>query len=136
LTTRCADRYHTFTLDEHESVQGSQYTALLFGQSARKADIAVSMGSRGCALDNAVCEAFFASIKKELIRRRSWPTRRALQTAIFTWIEAWYNRRRLHSTLGYLSPVDYENRTLGPRGASLAASRLAPTPEMIKEKAA
>jgi putative transposase len=120
----------------HHSDQGSQYTALLFGQSARKADIAVSMGSRGCALDNAVCEAFFASIKKELIRRRSWPTRRALQTAIFTWIEAWYNRRRLHSTLGYLSPVDYENRTLGPRGASLAASRLAPTPEMIKEKAA
>jgi putative transposase len=117
-------------------LESAQYTALLFGQSARQAGIAVSMGSRGCALDNAVCEAFFASIKKELIRRRSWPTRRELQTAIFTWIEAWYNRRRLHSTLGYLSPLDYENRTLFKPGASLAASRLADSPIMIKKKAA
>jgi transposase InsO family protein len=52
------------------------------------------------------------------------------------WIEGWYNRRRLHSTLGYLSPADYENRTLGHDGAGLAASRLAHPPMMIKEKAA
>jgi putative transposase len=120
----------------HHSDQGSQYTALVFGQRCHKARIDRSMGARGCALDNAVCESFFASLKKELIRRRSWPTRRDAQTAIFAWIEAWYNRRRLHSTLGYLSPLDYENRTLINRGASLAASRLAPTSEMIKEKAA
>jgi Integrase core domain len=55
---------------------------------------------------------------------------------VFAWIEGWYNRRRLHSTLGYLSPADYENRTLIDRRTSLAASRLAPTSEMIKEKAA
>jgi putative transposase len=120
----------------HHSDQGSQYTALIFGQRCRQAGIDVSMGGRGCALDNAVCESFFASLKKERIRRRSWPTRRDAQTAIFAWIEGWYNRRRLHSTLGYLSPADYENRTLGQRGTGLAASRLAHTSEMIKEKAA
>ena len=55
---------------------------------------------------------------------------------MFAWIEGWYNRRRLHSTLGYLSPEHYENRTLGQDGAGLAASRLAHSPIMIKEKAA
>jgi putative transposase len=94
------------------------------------------MGAKGCALDNAVCEAFFATLKKELTRRRAWPTRRELQTAVFAWIEGWYNRRRLHSTLGYLSPEQYENGSLGERGASLAASRLASPSIMTKEKAA
>jgi putative transposase len=94
----------------HHSDQGSQYTALLFGQSCRQVGIDRSMGARGCALDNAVCESFFASLKKELTRRRSWPTRRELQTAVFAWIEGWYNRRRLHSTLGYLSPAAYEDK--------------------------
>jgi putative transposase len=94
------------------------------------------MGAKGCALDDAVAEAFFATLKKELPRRRSWPTRRELQSAVFAWIEGWYNRRRLHFTLGYLSPVGYENSTLGQRGTGLAASRLAPTSHMIKEKAA
>ena len=86
--------------------------------------------------DNAVCGSFFATLQKELTRRHSWPTRQELQSAVFAWIEGWYNRRRLHSTLGYLSPHDYENRTPMTGGTSLAASRLAPTPEMIKEKAA
>jgi putative transposase len=120
----------------HHSDQGSQYTALVFGQRCREAGIAVSMGGRGSALDNAVCESFFASLKKELIRRRSWPTRRDAQSAVFAWTEGWYNRRRLHSTLGYLSPAQYENRTLSEPGASLAASRLAHSPIIIKEKAA
>jgi Integrase core domain len=79
------------------------------------------MGAKGCALDNAVCEAFFATLKKELTRRRSWPSRRELQTAVFAWIEGWYNRRRLHSTLGYLAPAVYENRTLELDGPGLAA---------------
>jgi putative transposase len=92
-------------------LESAQYVSLLFGQRCRQAGINRSMGARGCALDNAVCEAFFASLKKELVRRRSWPTRRAAQTAIFSWIEAWYNPRRRHSALGYLSPADYEQST-------------------------
>src|SRR5215218_10114467 len=64
-------------------LESAQYVSLIFGQTARAAGIDVSMGAKGCALDNAVCEAFFATLKKELTRRRSWPTRRELQTAIF-----------------------------------------------------
>jgi putative transposase len=120
----------------HHSDRGGQYVSLIFGQTARAAGIDISMGAKGCALDNAVCEAFFATLKKELTRRRAWPTRRQLQSAIFAWIESWYNRRRLHSTLGYLSPEHYENDTLGQPGAGLAASRLAHSPIIIKEKAA
>jgi transposase InsO family protein len=59
-----------------------------------------------------------------------------LESAVFAWIEGWYNRHRLHCTLGYRSPIDYENRALGQRIADLAASRLAHTSEMIKKKAA
>ena len=83
------------------------------------------MGSKGDAYDNAVAESFFATLKKELVNRRSWPTRRELMSEAFEYIEAFYNRARRHSTLGYLSPADYENRTLVTGGTSLAASRLA-----------
>jgi putative transposase len=120
----------------HHSDRGGQYVSLIFGQTARAAGIAVSMGAKGCALDNAVCEAFFATLKKELTRRRTWQTRRELESALFAWIEGWYNRRRLHSTLGYRSPVDFENGTLSKDGTGLAASRLAHSPIMIKDKAA
>jgi putative transposase len=96
----------------HHSDQGSQYVSLTFSQRCRDAGIALSMGARGCALDNAVCESFIGSLKKELLRRRSWPTKREAQSAIFEWIEGWYNRRRLHSTLGYVSPMEYEDLSL------------------------
>ena len=96
----------------HHSDQGSQYVSLRFGQRCREAGIRISMGARASALDNAACEAFFGSLKRERINRRSWPTRREAQSAIFEWIEAWYNPRRLHSTLGYLSPNNYEQLNL------------------------
>jgi putative transposase len=96
----------------HHSDQGSQYVSLTFSQRCRDTGIALSMGARGCALDNAVCESFIGSLKKELLRRRSWPTKREAQSAIFEWIEGWYNRRRLHSTLGYVSPMEYEDLSL------------------------
>ena len=115
------------------SDQGSQFVALGFGQACRDAGIAQSMGSKGCAYDNAVAESFFATLKKELVHRRSWPTRREMTGEIFEYIEAFYNPRRRHSTLGMLSPVDYENRTLIPPGAGLAASRLAHSPEKISK---
>jgi putative transposase len=66
------------------------------------------MGSKGDAYDNAVAESFFATIKKELVHRQSWPSRRDLSSAVFDYIEAFYNRQRRHSTLGYLSPEEYE----------------------------
>jgi putative transposase len=107
------------------SDQGSQFVSLAFGQTARAAGIAQSMGSRGDCWDNAVAESFFATLKKELIHRRTWPTRAELRTEVFDYIEVFYNRQRRHGTLGQMSPVDFENSTLGPDGASLAASRLA-----------
>ena len=109
----------------HHSDQGSQYVSLAFGQAARDAGIARSMGSKGDCYDNAVAESFFATLKKELVHRRSWPTRRELTSEVFEYVEAFYNRVRRHSTLGYRSPADYETRTLIDPGASLAASRLA-----------
>jgi putative transposase len=92
----------------HHSDQGSQYVSLGFGQAARDAGIAISMGSRGDAYDNAVAESFFATLKKELVHRRSWQTKRELGSAVFEYIEAFYNRERRHSTLGMLSPAQYE----------------------------
>jgi putative transposase len=89
-------------------VESSQYVSLAFGQQARDAGIAVSMGSRGDAYDNAVAESFFATLKKELVHRQPWPTRRELGAAVFEYIEGFYNRQRRHSTLGYLSPEEFE----------------------------
>jgi putative transposase len=108
------------------SDQGSQFVSLAFGQRARAAGIAQSMGSRGDCYDNAVAESFFATLKKELIHGRSWPSKAELRTEVFEYIEVFFNRRRRHSTLGMLSPADFEQSTLSPDGTSLAASRLAP----------
>jgi putative transposase len=94
----------------HHSDQGGQYVSLGFGQKARDAGIAVSMGSRGDCFDNAVAESFFATIKKELVHRQPWPSRRDLSSAVFEYIEAFYNRQRRHSTLGYLTPEEYEQK--------------------------
>jgi putative transposase len=109
------------------SDQGSQFVSLAFGQQARAAGIAQSMGSKGDCFDNAVAESFFATLKKELIHGRSWPTKAELRTEVFEYIEIFFNRRRRHSTLGYLSPVQFENSSLGDGGTPLAASRLAST---------
>jgi Integrase core domain len=81
---------------------------VLFIKRCAKAGIEVSMGSVGDCYDNAVCETFHASLKKERIYRRSWPTRAEARAAVFEYIEGWYNPRRRHSTLGYLSPAEYE----------------------------
>lgn len=93
----------------HHSDQGSQFVSLAFGQAAREAGIARSMGSKGDCFDNAVAESFFATLKKELVHRRSWPTRRELSGEVFAYVEAFYNRNRRHSTLGMLSPTQFED---------------------------
>jgi putative transposase len=64
----------------------------------------------------AVAETFFGTLKKELVHRRSWPSRLELQSAVFEYIEAFYNRQRRHSTLNMLSPTNYEQQRLSPLG--------------------
>jgi putative transposase len=92
----------------HRSDRGGQYTALAFGQRLGAAGLLALMGSVRDAYDNAGVESFFASLKTELVDRQRWPTRATARTAIFKYIEAWYNRRRRHSTLGYATPAEYE----------------------------
>ncbi len=66
------------------------------------------MGSIGDAFDNAMAESFFSTLQRELLDEHRWQTRRQLALAVFEWIEAWYNPRRRHSSIGNLSPIDYE----------------------------
>lgn len=96
----------------HHSDRGAQYTALSFGKRLEEADAVASMGRTGSALDNAISESFVASLKTELLHERSFCTRAAARRAIFDYIEAFYNRQRRHSSLGYLSPSDYEQATM------------------------
>jgi putative transposase len=92
----------------HHSDQGVQYTALSFGEKLREVGIKPSMGRTGSALDNAMAESFVSTLKAELVSRLKFPTRQAARTAIFEYLETFYNTRRLHSALGYRSPADYE----------------------------
>jgi transposase InsO family protein len=91
-----------------QSDRGCQYTSRNFAELARRNGVVLSVGRKGECWDNAVAESFFATIKRELIDTRSWPTRTGLRRSVFEYIEGWYNTRRLHSTLGYLSPKQYE----------------------------
>ena len=95
----------------HHSDQGSQYTSIAFGLRCKEAGVRPSMGSVGDAYDNAMCESFFATLECELIDRRRFHSQAEARMAIFTFVEGWYNPRRRHSALDYLSPVDYEMRT-------------------------
>ena len=90
------------------SDRGCQYTSRDYGELARANGVVLSVGLAGECWDNAVAESFFATIKRELIDTRSWPTRAGLRRALFEYIEGWYNTRRLHSSLGYRSPAYYE----------------------------
>ena len=92
------------------SDRGSQYMSWAFGQRLRTAGLLGSMGRVGSAYDNAMMESFFGTLQLELLDRRSWTTRGELASAIFEWIEGWYNPRRRHSSIRDLSPVDYERR--------------------------
>jgi len=96
----------------HHSDRGSQYVSLAFGERCKEAGIDLSMTAGGSPLDNAVVESFFATLKRELVDRYSWPTRNDLRVAIFEWIEVFYNRQRLHTTLGNYAPEEFENLSL------------------------
>jgi putative transposase len=92
------------------SDQGSQYTSIAFGRRCREAGVRPSMGSAGDAYDNAMCESFFATLECELLDRCRFKTQAEARRATFAFIEGFYNRQRRHSSLGYLSPIDYERR--------------------------
>ncbi len=92
----------------HHSDQGCQYTSIVFGQRCQEACVRPSMGSVGDAYDNALCESFFATLECELLDRHRFPTPAAARFAVFDYIEGWYNTRRRHSALDYLSPLVYE----------------------------
>ena len=92
----------------HHSDQGSQYTSLAFGKRCGEAGVRPSMGSVGDAYDNAMCESFFATLECELLDRRRFASQAEARMACFSFIEGWYNPVRLHSALGYRSPIAYE----------------------------
>jgi putative transposase len=93
----------------HHSDQGAQYTSIAFGQRCREAGVRPSMGSVGDAYDNAMCESFFATLECEFLARRRFKNQAEARITLFAFIEGFYNRRR-HSSIGYLSPVDFEDR--------------------------
>jgi putative transposase len=92
----------------HHSDRGVQYTSLSFGKRLEDEGLLPSMGRVGSAYDNAVAESFVATLKTELLYRSNWPTRQTVRTAIFEYIEGFYNTRRRHSSLGHLSPAEFE----------------------------
>jgi len=92
----------------HHSDRGVQYTSLSFSKRLEDEGLLPSMGRVGSAHDNALAESFVATLKTELLYRNAWPTRQAVRTAIFEYIEGFYNTRRRHSALGYLSPAEFE----------------------------
>ncbi len=96
----------------HHSDRGSQYTSISLGQRLEEAGIVPSMGSVADPYDNALAESFVSSLKRELLDRRSWPTREGVRSAMFEYFEVFYNRERIHSSLGYQSPADYERSTM------------------------
>ncbi|MBR6921539.1 MAG: IS3 family transposase [Clostridia bacterium] len=89
------------------SDRGSQYSSKKYRTMLAENGITPSMSAPGCPYDNSCVESFFASLKKELTYRRKYDTIEELKTDIFRYIELFYNRKRLHSSLRYMSPVDY-----------------------------
>jgi len=102
----------------HHSERGVQYTSLSFSKRLEEEGFIPSMGRAGSAYDNALTESFVATLKTELLYRASWPTRQTARTAIFEYVEGFYNTRRRHSTLGHLSPAEYEEVKLGEEDAA------------------
>jgi putative transposase len=104
----------------HHSDRGSQYASHDYRNALSENGIICSMSRKGDCWDNAVVESFFATIKKELLHRRPWPSIKRARAAIAEYIEVFYNRKRKHSTLGYVSPAVFENQA-AKKEAALAA---------------
>lgn len=98
----------------YHSDRGGQYSSALVQDWLTEHGLLASMGSTGDCYDNAVAESFFSTLKRECVAGECFPTRRAARSAIFDFMETFYNRQRLHSTLGYQSPLDFENQSGTP----------------------
>lgn len=98
----------------HHSDQGCQYTSIAFGRRCKEAGIRPSMGSVGDCFDNAMCESFNAILECELLERNRFKTQREAALAVFDFIEGWYNPHRRHTSIGFLSPMDFERRMSQP----------------------
>ncbi|MGH2603718.1 MAG: IS3 family transposase [Nitrospirales bacterium] len=98
----------------HHSDQGAQYSSLAYRQRLAALGLTPSMSRKGNCYDNAVVESFFSTLKNELIHHQTYPTRADAQQDIFAFIEGFYNRQRLHQSLGYLSPLEFERRISDP----------------------
>ncbi len=96
----------------HHSDRGVQYAAFAYQQLLARHQLVPSMSRRANCYDNAVVESFFATLEWELIDKSDWHTRDEARLAIFDYIECWYNPKRRHSSLGYLSPAEYEQQLL------------------------
>jgi putative transposase len=96
----------------HHSDRGSQYTSAEYRAELAVHGMIASMSGKGDCYDNAVAESFFATLEFELLMQNDWHTRDDARRAIFRYIEIWYNRKRRHSTLGYISPMAYEEQLL------------------------
>lgn len=93
----------------HHSDHGSEYTAIAFGTRCTKLGVRLSMGSVGDCYDNAMAESFFSTLECEVLDRKKFRTRAEARSTIFSWIHSWYNTRRRHSSLDYVSPQEFEN---------------------------
>jgi putative transposase len=102
----------------HHSDRGSQYTSVEFGDRLKEAGLVPSMGSVADAYDNALAESFISTLKRELLHRHSWPSKESVRAGIFEYIECFYNPRRRRSSLGQMSPTEYEQARMG--GAAVA----------------
>ena len=98
----------------HHSDQGSQYTSVAFGKRCGEAGVRPSMGSVGDAYDNAMAESFFSTLEAELLSRRRFVSQVEAKMACFSYIEGWDNPVRLHSSLGYRSPIAYKTADMQP----------------------
>lgn len=107
----------------HHSDHGSEYTAIAFGKRCELLGIQMSMGSVGDCFDNAMMESFFSSLEAEVLDRNRFMTREQARSAIFCWINSWYNTTRRHSSIGYVSPVEFERRSARSRRRPSAAAR-------------
>jgi putative transposase len=119
LDMACTQRHPREVI--HHSDRGTEYTAVTFGKRCRQLGITLSMGSVGDCYDNAMMESFFSSLEAEVLDRNRFRTREEARREIFSWLAGWYNTRRRHSGVGYLSPQEFERR-FAPRGRRPSAA--------------